>query len=399
MIGFIAFIFWLCIGGILHTYLFYPLLLNLIDRWKKKPDPVAKSWGELPFLSVLLSAYNEEAVLVAKLENMVALDYPPDKIQFLIGSDGSSDKTNEILASFSDKTNFQVFPFEERRGKPSVLNDLVKTALARYPVENHIFLLTDASVIIDPATPLQLVLHFKDPQIGLVDSRMVHTGLTAAGISRSEDAYISREVRIKYLEGKLWGAMIGPFGGCFALRAELYEPIPGNYLVDDFFLAMQVFRKGAKAINELDALAFEPVSHDLKEEYRRKSRISAGNFQNLVHFRDLWWPPFKPRAFAFFSHKILRWLSPFLMLFSALISGGLALSGNQFYTWVFLFQILIVVLPLLLDAMLRALNIHSMVFRSLRYFWMMNIALIKGFFRYLKGIQKGTWEPPKRTVS
>ncbi|MCB0644130.1 MAG: glycosyltransferase, partial [Phaeodactylibacter sp.] len=233
MMGIFAIIFWICIGGILHTYLLYPLLLRWWAAGKEGPKPAQTLPEPLPFMSVLLSAYNEEAVLEAKLQNLLELDYPPGRIRFFVGSDGSSDKTNELLKAFGDRSAYEVFLFEERRGKPSVLNDLAHEAQKAYPGSDHIFLLTDASVLIDPRTPKLLVRHFQDQTIGLVDTRMVHTGLEASGISKSEDLYISREVQIKDQESRLWGTMIGPFGGCFALRAELYEPLPPNYLVDD----------------------------------------------------------------------------------------------------------------------------------------------------------------------
>lgn len=389
---------WISIAGVVHSYVLYPYLLKLL-WWLRgtKVDKPADVPGTWPQVSVLMSVYNEEAVIDEKLENLAALDYPVEQLRIYIGSDASSDTTNAIIAD-KNLPNLVFFPFEQRRGKPSVLNDLVRAIQGGQPCSpEHLLLITDANVMLAPDTLQRLARHFSDPHIGLVDTHMHPTGMRAAGISRSERYYISKEVWIKHLEGQLWGTMIGPFGGCFAMRANLFEPIPPNYLVDDFYLAMQVFSKGKKAINDLDAHAFEAVSHSIKEEYRRKARISAGNFQNLRHFRRLWWPPTSPLAFAFFSHKVLRWWGPFLILLAWSSTAILALLGNQLYGWLFLLITLGLLLPILIDILFNYLKINWLFLRSLRYFSLMNLALLKGYWRFRKGIQKGSWEPPKRT--
>ena len=225
---------------------------------------------------------------------------------------------------------------------------------------------------------------------------MLSTGQAKEGISRSETKYIQSESLLKFREGALWGTMIGPFGGCYLLRSDLFEPIPANFLVDDFYIAMRAFEKGALAINDLDASCYEAVSHEMKEEYKRKARIAAGNFQNMVTFRRLWLPPFSKLAFSFFSHKILRWLGPFFLLFMLLSSFILALGGNNLFAWMFIFQLILWLLVPFTDYLLVKLGMHGLWFRSIRYFLAMNLALLAGFFRFLKGVKSGTWEPPKR---
>jgi cellulose synthase/poly-beta-1,6-N-acetylglucosamine synthase-like glycosyltransferase len=150
-------------------------------------------------------------------------------------------------------------------------------------------------------------------EIGLVDSNMRNIGIKKDGISHQEKTYISAEVASKNAESLLWGTMMGPFGGCFALRKKLWEKIPSHFLVDDFFINMLVLQKGFKSINEPNAIVFEDVSNDLSDEFRRKIRISSGNFQNLFHYKHLLFD-FSWIAFSFFSHKVLRWLTPFFIL-------------------------------------------------------------------------------------
>jgi cellulose synthase/poly-beta-1,6-N-acetylglucosamine synthase-like glycosyltransferase len=390
-------LFFLSAGGLFHSYLFYPLLLSVLSRKRRPPRPHYGDGEEWPQVSVLLSVYNEEAVIAEKLQSLFASDYP-GAVNYFIGSDASSDRTHErIRALCGRREDVFLSEFPHRRGKPSVLNDLARLALERKPPSfGHIFLITDANVFLEPATLKRLIRHFKDSDIGLVDAHMINTGLSEAGISRSETQYIRAESLVKNREGQLWGAMIGPFGGCYALRSDLFEPIPPHFLVDDFYLAMRAFEKGALAINDLEAICYEAVSHELREEFRRKARIAAGNFQNLLLFWRLWFPPFSKLGFAFFSHKVLRWMGPFLLFMALLSSLVLALAGNPLFAALLLLQLVVWVLFPLADRLLLAIGVHLAWLRGVRYFLSMNLALLAGFFRFLRGVRSGAWEPTKR---
>lgn len=394
-----GFIFWLSLSGILHSYVVYPLLLRWLAR-NKKPDRLLYSAeDEWPRLSVIMSAYNEEQVIRQKMESLLQLDYPEGKLKLYIGSDCSVDRTNAIVAEYAaNDSRLHFFPFAERCGKPGVVNQLAEAALQDAGNDpEHIFILTDASVMMDPHCARALARHFKNPEIDIVDAHMIHTGIAEEGISRAEDEYISSEVRLKHREGLVWGKMIGPFGGCYALRARRYSRVPANFLVDDFYITMKVFEQGGKAINDLEATCREPVSHELREEFRRKARISAGNFQNLTTFTHLWWPPLHPLAFAFFSHKVLRWLGPFFLLAALLCSAILSLQGNLFYTLLFWVIAGALILLPLLDVLFNSLGLNLLPLRGARYFVMMNLALLQGFIKFIKGIRSNVWEPTKRS--
>ena len=398
MILFLKILFVLCVLALLHSYLFYPLLLKVLSKGKK-PNTIQFQPGEsLPFVSVLLSVYNEEKVITEKIESLLQLDYPFDKLLIYIGSDCSSDETNPIIEGYVQKNkNIRFFPFQERRGKPGVVNELAEMATKEQQrAADHIFLLTDASVMLAKQTLWHLVKHFKNQKIVVVDANMTHTGMKAEGISKSEERYISSEVRIKHRESILWGKMIGPFGGCYAIRSNYFSRIPDNYLVDDFYITMRVFEKGGLAINDLDAICYEPVSHEIREEFRRKARISAGNFQNLLTFRQLWWPPFKALNFAFFSHKVLRWMGPFFLIGLCLSGGILWFFGNQWYGLLFVMIVLSGAIFSILDYFLHQFGINFFPLRSIRYFILMNVALLKGFINFINGITSNVWEPPKR---
>ena len=158
---------------------------------------------------------------------------------------------------------------------------------------------------------------------------------------------------------------------------------------------MRAFEKGGNAINEMEAKCFEAVSHDISEEYRRKSRISAGNFQNLATFQHLL-KKMNVLSFAFFSHKVLRWLGPIFIIFAFLSSLLLTLNGNFFYTVLFFLQTIFLMLIPTLDYGFKKINVNVLAFRKVRYFVLMNVALFEGFIKYLNGIKNNVWQPPKR---
>ncbi|MEL7123449.1 MAG: glycosyltransferase [Bacteroidota bacterium] len=390
----------LSVLALLHTYVFYPLLMRSLAK-NKSTNEIKYSISdneEWPRIFVLMSLYNEEKVIAEKLQTLIDQDYPTAKTYFYVGSDCSSDKTNEIVQTIADQySNLHFFPYTDRNGKPGVINRLYSSLEEDFEkLESDIVIITDANVMLSKDVFKQLGQHFKNPDIALVDSRMVHRGMQNEGISKAEDQYISNEVWIKNWESKTWGTMIGPFGGCYALRRTNYSYVPKNFLVDDFYIAMKCLEADKKAINELNAICFEDVTHDIEVEYRRKRRISAGNFQNMVVFRKLWWPPFKPLNFAFFSHKILRWLGPFWLMSMLIGATLLTLKGGWLYQ---LFALLLVVILLfipVLDWMLSKMGINLTIFRGIRYFLLMNIALLEGFLNFLKGVKTNVWQPTKR---
>ncbi|MFK7807450.1 MAG: glycosyltransferase [Saprospiraceae bacterium] len=392
------FIFWICVLCLFHSYIFYPLLLKWWSRDIETEIVEDQAVVDLPMVSILMAAYNEEAVIREKMQSLMELDYPKDMLNFYVGSDCSSDQTNAILSAFAKKEpRLTFFPFNERQGKPGVVNKLVAAAYSDHGKSSkHLFLMTDASVMLERETLKKLCRHFQDPTIALVDTNILGTNLRQPGISKSENSYVSAEAQLKNREGKLWGTMIGPFGGCFLLRSNFYHEVPTNFLVDDFYIAFKAMLQGGKAINDLEAICYEAISQDISEEFRRKVRISTGNFQNLVTFSPILKRPFEPLGFAFLSHKVLRWLGPFFIIISFSIALYLSLLGNWFYVILLLGYLGILVVIPLLDRLLHLLNIHIMAFRHVRYFVAMNRALLVGFFRYLGGVEKGTWEPTKR---
>lgn len=397
--GLIQFLFWASLALMAHTYLLYPFLMYCLTRRKPEHIPVFGSLQEAPRISILMSVFNEEKVLHEKLESILRSSFPVEKMHLFLGSDDSTDQTNSIASEYAVRYPWITFyPFSTRRGKPNVINQLAEEARKAYGKgPDHVLVITDANVMLAESTLWQLVRHYKDPNIAVVDANMVSTGTREAGISKAEGRYVSLEVWLKHWEGQAWGAMIGPFGGCYAIRADYYREVPANFLVDDFFIVLRALEQGGRAINDLDALCFEAATHEIRHEFRRKKRISAGNFQNLFTFRNLWWPPTKRLSFAFFSHKVLRWTGPLFMLVLWMAAGTLALQGNYFFRIVFyLLNIMGIAVPLL-DYFLTAIGIHFLPFRGIRYFLLMNLALAAGWIQYKKGITTNVWQPTHRS--
>ncbi len=392
-------IYIICIIGLLHTYIFYPIILKVLTASKQNNSQIYLSSDDLPSVSILMAAYNEELVIEQKIKSILAADYPSDKLNFYIGSDNSNDRTNAIVEKFAQEYPAIHFKnFKTRQGKPSIINQLVEWTSKKTPIQaNHIFIITDANVMFSPQLVFELVKHFKNPDLSLVDSNIINVGMKKAGISETENQYIKGEIQIKHREGILWQQTLGPLGGCFAIRSNFYAPVPSQYLVDDFYIAMSVFEQGGKAINEPKAICYEDVSHDIKEEIRRKTRIGAGNFQNLVRFQKLWlrFPP-TSLSFVFVSHKILRWFGFIFIISSWFIAGFLAYFDNLSFQILFLLESIFLFLIPLSYFVTQSLGIHIGVLRVITYFNAANLAMFKGFFKYIKGVKSNVWQPTKR---
>ena len=383
-------ILWVSVVAIMQSYVFYPLITSLLSRLKKENDRVLTLTDVLPFVSIIMAVHNEEKVISEKFQSLYDTGYPGDRFELLVGSDGSSDRTNDILEEFSKgHESFHFIAFRKRRGKPAVINEL------RDRARGDILIMTDAQVLFTPDTIFELVKHYRNEQIGLVGANILNTRIDKSGISYQEWSFMSREIRLKYHEGKAWGTMIGAYGACYSIRNKYYSKVPEGYSVDDFYITMKVLEKKKKCILEMKAIGYENVPNRLSEEFRRKIRIASGNFQNLKTFYKLLWPPYTGVAFSFFSHKVLRWLGPFFLLF-LFISNIILAFYYPFYRILLIIQGLLIISPII-DFLLRKIGLHIVILRFITHFYSMNLALLAGFLKFIKGTETNVWQPTRRT--
>ncbi len=389
-------LFWLCVLLMLHSYVLFPLLLQLLVRNRKDNAIVFERTDKLPHVFILMSAYNEQKVIREKLDSVFDTDYPLDRLSFYIGSDNSFDETNSIIEEYLGKfPQIRFYPYSDRNGKSGVLNKLFEEINKSGYQPDDVFILTGANVLFTRSCIFEMVKHFKNKDIGQVAANVLNKGQRNDGISIQETSYIQRENLIKYREGVIWGAMQGAFGACYAMRAACFSPIPPNFLMEDFYISMSILSQGKKAISEFRSVCYEDVSNDVTEEFKRKTRISTGNFQNLgVYWTRLF--RFDAVAFCFYSHKIIRWKGPFIIILM-LVSSAILAVHIPFYLLVLALMVLFLISPLI-DRLCKAIGLNIGLLRLVAYFNLMNWALLYGFYKYMMGVQTSAWSPTKRNI-
>lgn len=379
-------IFWSVLFLILHTYCFYPLVVWLLSflfpaKWRK---------DELffPSVSMLISAYNEEKVIEQKLQNCLALTYPRDKFEVLIGSDGSTDRTCEITRGFQND-HIHLFEFSERGGKAGVLNRLVAQA------HGDILIFSDANTMYEPEAIQKLVRNLSDPTVGGVCGRLILLDADPHHLSNEEGIYWRYETYLKMLEGKL-GKVIGANGGIYAIRCELYSPLPTHKRIsDDLAVALNVIKHRFKMVYEEDAVGIEYLAGDANREFTRRITVAGGAFHSLSALIPLLNPIRGFAAFALWSHKIIRWFVPFSMIVTFVLN--IILLGRSDVYWIPMIVQSTVYLCALLGLVGRLVNVRVRLFSLCYYFVIMHVALFIGFFRFLFGMYKPTWQVPERS--
>ena len=374
----------LCILGILQTYLLYPAALILGGKSKRESPVLNTSLT----IGVIIAAYNEENVIAQKIQSILDSDYPLEKVSIYIGSDASTDKTNELIASFQQNhPTIYLKVFQGRSGKAFIINQLAKEC------PDDIFILTDANVFFTQNTISNLVRHFSEPVTKQVCANIIKTSDKNIQIQGLEKKYLLLENTIKLKESNTWGFVIGAEGGCYAIRRESYTPVPKNFFMDDFYITMSVIKNKGQVLFDDEAIVFEDLPVESSEEFKRKIRISTGNYQNLFAFKSLLWPLWSPISFAFISHKILRWLTPFFLILIFIVSLLLV-----FYHDCFIYfsaaQATLFLTPLFIPVLKK---VKPILF--IAHFYNMNLALLIGYFSYLKGVKSSVWQPTPRAKS
>jgi len=379
-------ILWVCIVCILFSYVIYPVILTIVSRFfgKKPQSYELLSDEELPNVTVIIAAYNEEKVIKDRVENLLQQDYPLEKLTIFIGSDGSTDNTNNILSSFNEP-QLQAFLFEMNRGKANVLNYLFEKA------QDEIVVLSDANTNFESDAIKRLVCHFTDEKVGAVCGEL---NLYNPNKNDNKDnVYWKYEQFLKEKEAQL-DALLGANGAIYAIRTKLYVPIPKNTIVDDFLIVMNIAKAKYSIIYDKLALANEEIAPSINEESKRRVRIGTGNYQA---FSNLLWalnPFIGWRFFTYFSHKVLRWFTPHFMVITFFIN--ILLLGNIAYNALFALQLLAYYSAYWgVKESKKGLKIPIPV-AFLAFFVSMNFSLLKGFYQFAFKNVKGTWQRTSR---
>jgi len=385
-------VIWTALALTVYTVAGYPAVLWLLARLFGRPH---RPGDVEPTVTLLIPAHDEAAVIRQKVENSLALDYPPDRLQVRVVSDGSTDGTDEIVAPYRAR-GVELQRIEVRAGKPNAVNQAVPHA------RGDVLLLCDANTMFAPDAVRRLVRHFADPRVGAVTGD-VRLRSQEVSYGEGEGLFYRLERLLQTCEARLWTA-VGVDGGMYALRRELYAPVPPDTLIDDFVIAMNVARAGRRVVYDPEAVATEDAVVDPAQEFRRRTRTVAGGFQTLFDGRG------RPRWnqpglwLAYLSHKVLRWVGPFVLL--ALLAGNTAAAiavprgdGGRWglYAGLLAGQGLFYALALAGAALGRSRLPRALCLPY--YFCLTNAAALVGFFRWLRGSQPVTWTHADRAAA
>lgn len=383
------YIFWLSLFGIAYTYFLYPAVLFVLycfsQAWRDLRYLVGRrsrrarvsEFGPLPYVSIVIAAYNEELVLPGKIANLRSLDYPSDRVEIILVSDGSNDGTNRILSEIKDK-QFRTVLLAERSGKANALNHGVAAA------SHEILVFSDASTLLAPAALKMLVRHFAEPKAGAVCGALQFKNSLES--QQTEGVYWKYESMLRLMEARL-GATLTASGAMYAVRRDCYRPIPTGCIVDDLIIPMNVRRAGFGVKYDPEAIAYEEAAESVKGEFKRRVRIALGSFLALFYLAPCLLDPMT--AFAFVSHKFLRWILPLLQL--ALLASNLALWSQPPYRWFLMAQMLFYLWAIL--GMVFKKRLLRVRFALVPYFLTaMNIAYLIGLIKAFGSRQKATWD-------
>lgn len=379
-------LFWISISIIVYTFIGYGLLITLLARFKKHPSRSPLSDPDLPEVTLMIAAYNEADIIEQKVHNSLALDYPKDKLKIIFVTDGSNDGTPELI---QENPQVRVLHQPGRKGKIAAVN----RAMAY--VETHLVIFTDANVMINSEGLRKMVTHFQNNLVGAVSGEKRVISADKEGAASGEGLYWKYESYLKRKDAE-WHSLVGSAGELFAIRTSLFQPVSEDCIIEDFVMTMSIAAQGYQVAYEPGAIATETTSANVAEEAKRKVRIAAGGIQAMVKLSGILSPISHPRLFfQYISHRALRWtLMPVAML-TALLAATVLSNLHWVYELAFYAQVAFYGLALI-GYLFRNRKISLKGFFAPYYFVFMHICVVRGWFRYLQGNQKVTWEKAKR---
>lgn len=379
-------IFFLSAGLLIYNYFLYPLAIILLAKFRNASTaatPLASS--STPSVSLIIAAYNEERVIDAKIRNSLALDYPKDRLQIVVVSDGSTDSTPQIVQRYQDQRVVSLHQ-APRRGKTAALNRAVVTA------SGEIVVFSDANNMFEAKALHELVKHFADPQVGGVCGLKQIYQAAERQSSQGDSLYWKYESAIKQAESSL-GSITTADGEIFAVRRQCYEAIDETVINDDAEITLLLVQKGLRILYERQAISYEHASIRIEDDFHVKVRMVSGGFQTVARYGKFLLLPRTGFAFCFVSHKLLRWLAPELMILIAATS--LWLMPQPFFLAMVLLQAAFYLLAVL-GWFIREREHRPTIFYIPFYFCAMNLAALFGLWRFLARTQTTQWRKAER---
>lgn len=380
-------LFWVSCFLFLVPFVFYPLALYLLSRWKRHQSAACAEW---PTVTLVISAFNEAKVIRSKLENACSLEYPKEKLEILLISDASDDGTDEIAREFESR-GVTLCRQSQRKGKSAALTAFCPEA------RGAILVFTDANAIFRPDAITKLVRHFGDAKVGYVVGRQLYNAQPDVAATESENLYWNIELKLKQWESDL-SSVVGADGAIYALRKELFEPLAAED-INDFLLPLKVVVKGYRGVFDPEAICFEDAAASFKGEFRRKYRIVNRSLRAVTKV-PMACNPMRVGWFAFqlVCHKVLRWFGPLFLITMFVASGFAALTEYQSSGLAGLYSL---IFGLQITGYLLAAAYCIPLMRKFRlvyiayYAVMLNIAAAVGIGLLLFGKTIGTWKPQR----
>lgn len=370
--------FWVCLATVAYVYLGYPLsLLLLPPRKRRKAGPRGAS---VRFVTVVIAAHNESSVIGETVRNKLEQDYPADRLDILVVSDGSNDGTDDVVLGLGD-ARVTLLRQEPRQGKTIALNRAVKVA------RGEVIVFSDANSLYQKDAVAELVSALDDPTVGYVTGHLIYQDPGETAVGAGSGMYMQYENWLRRLESRL-GSIVGVNGGVDAIRRELYRPMRADQL-PDFVLPLQVVSQGSRVVYCDRAVSREAALGRGDEEYRMRVRVSLRALHALNDMRSLFAPRYGLFGFQLLVHKVLRYLVviPLALAFAA----NVALVGHSVYAFVLGIQAVCYFL-----AVVGWLSRGSIRFPAVFvpfYFCLLNVAAGDAFLRFLRGERQVTWTP------
>ena len=389
-------IFWAGMAIVFYNFIGYGVIAYIFVKLKqlfKSKDAANLIENYEPEVTFVIPAYNEERWIADKIANSLALEYPKEKLHFLLVTDGSNDGTMDIIDNYPipEGVSFRHYYQPGRNGKIAAVERIMPE------IKTPISVFTDANAMVNKEAIRNIVKHFASPKVGAVSGeKRIYQEATGDATAAGEGIYWKYESFMKHLDSQFY-SVIGAAGELFAIRTDLSPEIPRDSIIEDFFLTMTIAAEGYRIAYAPDAYAMESQSASVKEELKRKIRIAAGGFQSVTRLARLF-NIFKygRLSFQFISRRVFRWIVVPITLPTILVANiMLAQQGNPLYRTLLFLQIGFYVLALI-GYLLEKRQLRLKALFVPYYFCVMHYAVYRGFFRFLKGNQSVLWERAKR---